>query len=97
MEEHAAAPIASSNDLNGASLSASNNTTVVDAKEESAKQRMVSVRELFSFVRTRKSRLCIAGSFVFAGISGASFPGKRCASLALNKYVYYPCYSYIGD
>lgn len=43
-------------------------------KEEPAK--MVSLREIFSFARTRTSRLCIAGSFFFACISGASFPGK---------------------
>ena len=43
--------------------------------KEAEKKKMVTIGELFSFARSRKSKLCIAGAFVFACISGASFPG----------------------
>lgn len=39
-----------------------------------APTQMVSVRQLFTFARTRKTRCFIAGAFFCACISGAVFP-----------------------
>ena len=53
-----------------------------DSEEETTQEKpqMVSVSELFSFARTTKSELCIAGGLFFACCSGASFPGKMLCS-----------------
>jgi hypothetical protein len=45
------------------------------SKTKDEKPKMVSLSELFSFARTRKSRFCIAGAFVCACVSGAVYPG----------------------
>jgi hypothetical protein len=39
---------------------------------------LATVGEIFSFAQTTKVKLCIAGGFMCACVSGAVFPGKIC-------------------
>jgi hypothetical protein len=41
-----------------------------------AKQEIASIREVFSFARTPRTRLCIGLAFCCAVVSGAVFPGQ---------------------
>lgn len=74
IKEEAASVVAPQKDNGSSSVSATTDASK-KKQEEGEKKPMVTVRELFSFARTRKSRLCIAGAFVFACISGVTFPG----------------------
>jgi hypothetical protein len=42
----------------------------------SAKQEIASIREVFCFARTPRTRLCIGLAFCCAIVSGSVFPGK---------------------
>lgn len=44
-----------------------------------------SIREVFSFARTRKTKLFMAGSFAAAIVSGATMPGTYKASIMIPK------------
>ena len=63
-----------------------------EEKTQETKQ-MVSVSELFSFTRTTKSRLCIAGGFFFAFCTGASFPGKMFCKAKCVEVLTVPLFS----
>jgi hypothetical protein len=39
---------------------------------------LATVCEIFSFAQTTKAKVCIAGGFMCACVSGAVFPGKIC-------------------
>jgi hypothetical protein len=57
----------------GASVASESSKKKIE--DEKTNHKLVSVREVFSFARTPKSKLCIVGSFVCASISGACMPG----------------------
>jgi hypothetical protein len=42
----------------------------------SAKQEIASIREVFCFARTPRTRLCIGLAFCCAVVSGSVFPGQ---------------------
>ena len=76
-------------DANGTNPAAAAADTVDDAKSTNGKEQegptpVASVREVFSFARTRKVRLYIASSFFFAAVSGCVMPG--------TFYVCGPCW-----
>lgn len=65
------------NQKNGSDTAAANDD---DAKSSNGKEQegptpVASVREVFSFARTRKVRLYIGSSFFFAAVSGCVMPG----------------------
>jgi len=46
-----------------------------EESKEVPTNKMASIAEVFSFARTRKTRLCVAAAFFFACVSGATLPG----------------------
>jgi len=68
---------------------ATNNGTVVDDegsrnnRNKKEPPKMVSVGQLFTFARTRRTRSFIAAAFCCAIVSGAVFPGKSLTSVLL--------------